>query len=362
MSKTLLFIGGDDETVPALKRAKELNYQVCVTDINPECAGIKWAQDNDMWFGYASTYSYEKTLKVVQDLGLLPEPQLKVNGVLAVACDVGPTVSYVAEHLGLPHIPQAISVLGQNKLHLKDWLKNYHIPTPIYTGNAEYTIIKPINGRGARNVKRVKTDEVKKYIKDIRVFQLENAMIVEDFIEGPQISSETIIWDGKCVFTGLTDRKYDYIDKLSPYVIENGGYGPSLTEGAPIASWIRETLQKLVDSLGIKSGTIKGDIVLDINNHDTPTIIECAIGRMSGGYSCTHYIPFAYGVDFLGAAFAVACGDNPSQYLQQIEKLYVVDGEYEMPGKPTNMNERGALTLKIKQVGSDLILPLRLTQ
>jgi biotin carboxylase len=56
--------------------------------------------------------------------------------------------------------------------------------------------------------------------------------------------------------------------------------------------------------MGIRSGNIKGDMVL----HDgKPFVIELA-ARASGGYFCTHEIPLNTGVDFVGAVIKLAVG------------------------------------------------------
>ena len=164
-------------------------------------------------------------------------------------------------------------------------------------------------------------------------------------MNGPQISTETLIWDYLCVFTGMTDRMYPLLVTLAPYVIETGGQGPSVYEGTELGDKIKDLVQKVVDNLGIRSGTIKCDIVLNEEKNYEPTLIECAIGRMSGGYMCSHYLPLSYGVDFLAGAFSIACGEAPD--LTVIKEKRFTHGVYEMPGKAENMTERGRFFLGI---------------
>ena len=51
--------------------------------------------------------------------------------------------------------------------------------------------------------------------------------MIEKYIEGPQLSTESIIINGKCYTIGFSDRNYEYLNKFSPYIIENGGDLPS---------------------------------------------------------------------------------------------------------------------------------------
>ena len=72
----------------------------------------------------------------------------------------------------------------------------------------------------------------------------------------------------------------------------------------------KEEIQFLISNaarcLGVKNGTVKGDIVV---HEGIPYIIELA-PRLSGGYFCTHEIPLNTGVDFVGAAIRLALGET----------------------------------------------------
>ena len=47
--------------------------------------------------------------------------------------------------------------------------------------------------------------------------------MVEEFLEGQQYSTESIIMDEKNVTVGFAERNYEFLEELSPYIIENGG-------------------------------------------------------------------------------------------------------------------------------------------
>ena len=352
MSKSLLFIGGSVDTVPALGHALSLGYNVYVTDGSPESPGIKWAKRYGAGWGIADTYSTIETLEAARDW--------PIDGVIAVACDVGPIVSDVANALGLPHIPRAISDYGWYKDDLKLRLtKKDKINIPVAspaTRDDKYTIIKPIGGRGARGVYRIPYPEDKETFDRYCTKALIAAghqtgtpplgkILFEQWVEGPQISTETLISNYLCVFTGMIDRTYALLTTLSPYVIETGGQGPSVYEETELGDRIKDLVQKVVDNLGIQSGTIKCDVVLNEEKNYEPTLIECAIGRMSGGLMCSHIIPLIYGMDFLAGAFSIACGEAPDLTVTG-EKRFI-HSVFEMPGKAENMTERGKFFLGI---------------
>jgi len=330
--KKLLFIGGSVESPPAIQHALYLGYGAVVTDGNVRSAGMEFARENELERARASTYSAEETLRAVRRKGWV------IDGVVSVGCDVGPVVSAVAAEPGLKHIPVGIAQLGWNKVELKRVLSRRGIPVPRtgFVKSSRWGVRKPIyQGRGARNVQRIKMQAIPDLDPDDNFF-------VEEWIPGHQVSTETIIWNGIPVFTGITDRDYGLLDDRTQYVIESGGWGPSKFEGTRSGDRIRLLISRIIATLGLQSGTIKGDIVLNDRNYNEPTVIEVSIGRLSGGYSCSHYIPKAYGTDFLGAAYAVACGDPPGDYLFDPDVTPVhVRGVYSTPDTATNHSERG---------------------
>ncbi len=338
----LLFIGGPIESVPALGKAKALGYKVCVTDGSEDSPGIRWAKKYSRKWAIASVYDLPGTWKVV-------EPW-KIDAAVAVAVDCGPCVSYVSRQAGCSHIPESISRLGQNKRELKVRLKikDAGIPTPRFSdSSSDWVVIKPVDGRGSRGVFRIQYDDLDRYRILSEQHSPTKRIIVEDWVDGPQVSTESIIKNGVVLFTGMTDRFYHFLDEQFPYVIENGGIGPSIFEGSSHGLAINGLVRKVVLALGVKDGTIKCDIVLDKNNLYKPTLIECAIGRMSGGYMCSHYLPLAYGYDFLAAAFDVACGRFPNQIISARRHHHHVCGLYEYKENITTMKERGKFFLAV---------------
>ncbi len=342
MNDLILFLGGSIESVPAMGKAKALGYNVCVVDGDEHCPGLWWAKRYGKKWAIVSIYDKEGVWKVVKPWA--------VDCCVSIAADVGPTVSYVARQAGCTHIPESISRLGQNKRELKVRLKikDAGIATPRFSDSfSDWVVIKPVDGRGSRGVFRVRYDELGKYRSLSEQHSPTKRIMVEDWVDGPQVSTESIIKDGVVLFTGMTDRFYHFLDEQSPYVIENGGIGPSIFEGSSHGLAINGLVRKVVLALGVKDGTIKCDIVLDKNNLYKPTLIECAIGRMSGGYMCSHYLPLAYGYDFLAAAFDVACGRFPNQIIKDRRHHHHVCGLYEYKESITTMKERGKFFLAI---------------
>jgi biotin carboxylase len=93
--------------------------------------------------------------------------------------------------------------------------------------------------------------------------------------------------------------------RYAPFFVENGGDLPS---GLPEATQdkVRQVVARAAEALGVRNGTVKGDIVV---HNGQPYVIELA-ARLSGGFFCTREIPLNTGVDFIGAAIKVALGER----------------------------------------------------
>ncbi len=337
--RTLLFIGGSEETVPAIRHARELGYRVFVTDQDHRSPCIEWADD----WSSASTYDAKATIAAAKALNEIK----KIDGVLAVACDVGPTVSLAAKELCLPHIPHVVTRLSHDKQLHKAWLYPGSIPVPTVASDEDKEwIIKPVDSRGGRGVFRVSRNGMNgEDIEELKVDALRYSKVgsitMERFIPGPQISVTTLVWNYRDIFTSLVDRNYDCLEQFAPCVIENGGEGPSIYEDTDHAVVVRAIVQRIIDHLGIKDGFFKSDFVLDNENNMSPILIEATFGRLNGGYGTTHIIPIAYGIDFLAAAYNIVCGFDPSPLLFDQRAQMFTCGRYELPGKVTNATERG---------------------
>ncbi|MBN2718093.1 MAG: ATP-grasp domain-containing protein [Deltaproteobacteria bacterium] len=311
MQKTILFIAGSIETVPAVQRAKEMGLHTVVSDGSPTAACFEYAHD----FFVADTYDVDATVTKAMHYHRNVRP---IDGVICVASDVPLTVASVANALNLQGIPISAAQLASDKLAMKTKFANDGVPIPWFkqimsaddlvrlsAKDDRQLIIKPADSRGARGVIRILPGlSLVDAFETARSFSPTNRVMVEEYIEGPQVSTESIVLNGRLFTPGFADRNYDRIEKYAPYMIEDGGDLPSA-----LPSEIQEKTNALVaeaaKSMGINHGVVKGDIVI---HNDTPMIIELA-ARLSGGYFCTHEIPLSTGVDFVGAAIRLALNE-----------------------------------------------------
>ena len=325
--KTILIISGGTESIFGIKRAKELGYFVVVTDGNSNAPGFKYADDCIL----ASTYDIDQTLKKVLDYD---KKQRKINGVICIASDVPKTVAAISSHLNLISVSMNVAQICSDKFVMKKFFKSKNIPIPwfreisskeqlkdyLLKSDSQF-VIKPVDSRGARGVLRIsnKSDLIKSYNYSYSFSQV-GKVILEKFISGPQLSTESIIINKKIYHVAFADRNYQFLERFSPNIIENGGQLPSQLS----PEIIRKTgilLEKVSRVFDIENGILKGDIVIENNE---PLIIEVA-PRLSGGYFSTHQIPMSTGVDLLGLALKQAMGElNSETVVKPIKKKSIV--------------------------------------
>ncbi len=130
--------------------------------------------------------------------------------------------------------------------------------------------------------------------------------MVERYLSGPQLSSESLVVDGACHTIGMADRNYNDWRRFAPYIIEDGGELPTSLD-ARARTAVCEVVARAARALDLHSGVLKGDIVM---HRGQPHVIEVAV-RLSGGYLCTHEIPLSTGVDFVAQAIRLALGERP---------------------------------------------------
>ncbi|MBP6014012.1 MAG: ATP-grasp domain-containing protein [Alphaproteobacteria bacterium] len=312
MRKTLLIVSGGVQATHGIKRAKELGFHVVVSDRNPTAPGFAIADDHLI----ASTYDPQETLVAAERYH---NTVRRIDGVITIGCDVPLTVATVADRLGLPGIPIEAAELAQDKLAMKRRFAEAGVSVPWFAPlpdaealtravkrNGNDLVVKPVDSRGSRGVQRLKAgDDLNAVWERAAAQSPTRRVMVEAFLPGPQISTESILIDGEGYTPGFSDRNYEYLDRYAPYFIENGGDLPSHLDEATQDA-VKRTAEAAGRALGISTGNIKGDLVVVAGK---PYIIELA-ARASGGYFCTREIPLNTGVDFIGAMIKLAVGDH----------------------------------------------------
>lgn len=305
MGKTLLIISGGLEALDAVKRAKEMGHYVVVSDSDYQAPAIAIADScliADIYGANETAAAAERFSRKIR----------KIDGVVSIV-DAAITAATVSKRLGVPGPSLAIAEIASDKLALKRRLAECGVAVPwssevetpqalqrIAVERGPDLVIKPVDGHGSCGAQRVaQVADLSKAFLFARAHSPNERVMVEQFLDGSIVSTETIVVDGQCFTPGLSDRNHGDLERFAPFFVDNGGDFPSqLSE--TLQSKVRDVVARAITALGITHGTVKGDVVV----HDgEATVIELT-PRLSGGFVRLHT-----GVDFVGAAINLALGE-----------------------------------------------------
>ena len=136
--RTILFVGGGQETSPGIEIAKTYGLNVVVSDLDPNCYCSKLVDH----FLLASTYSPTDTLEQAK---IFEKKHKKIDAVICMATDVPLTVATVAEGLKIPGIPVSAAELVSDKVLMKDCFKQHDLPIPWYQEIASVAELKELS-------------------------------------------------------------------------------------------------------------------------------------------------------------------------------------------------------------------------
>ncbi|MDC0091972.1 ATP-grasp domain-containing protein [Gammaproteobacteria bacterium] len=343
MTKTLMIIGAGAEQVPAYYAAKAKGLNIVGSDMNLDAPGLELAD----YKLQASTRDPIETLQKVKEL----TEYIQIDGVMTIANDVPLTVATVADFLKLPSIGIDSAKIASDKHLMKKCFQAHGVACPnfyiIHTledlqrvmNDAQASqrfVLKPIDGRGARGVLLINNKENLDWaFAEALSHGSKKYLLLEEFIEGKQFSTESFLLEGKCFTAGVAERNYKNINKFAPYIIEDGG-DINYSLDPDILGRIDDLILKGAQSMGIFNGVIKGDIVID--HLGNPQIIELA-ARLSGGWFASHQIPKATGIDLVSMVISLALNEKIDKKLliPTIKNSTSIRYWYPEPGKITKI-------------------------
>jgi len=344
LAKTLLIIGGGEEQIPAYQAAKAKGLNIVGTDMNLNAPGLELAD----YKLQASTRDPIGTLQRVREL----TKDIQIDGVMTIANDVPLTVATVANFLQSPSIGINAAKNASDKHLMKKCFQTDGVACPNFyiihslqdlqrvmndSRASMKFVLKPIDGRGARGVLLINKEENLDWAyTEAMSHGSKEYLILEEFIEGKQFSTESFLLDGKCFTAGIAERNYKNIDKFAPYIIEDGG-DINYSLDANILDRIDDLILRGAKSMGIFNGVIKGDIVVD--HLGNPQIIELA-ARLSGGWFASHQIPEATGIDLISATISFSLNEKIDEklLLPTIKHATSIRYWYPDPGKITKID------------------------
>jgi biotin carboxylase len=326
-AKTVMILGGGVMQLPAVRLAKAKGWRVIVAarDISPEITALAdYTEAVDLRDAQAMLAAARRYR---EEIGL--------DGVFTAGTDFSITVAQVASHCGLPGIPPEVARAASDKERMRDCFRRHGVPSPrfftVAAGEAVPRhdlpfplVVKPVDNMGARGVRRVDNPaELERALEQALTYSRAHRVIVEEYLDGPELSLDAIVYRGKVSICGVADRHICF----PPFFVEMGHTMPTGLEPASRLE-AEKVFRQGIRALGIENGAAKGDIKLSGRG--------CYVGeiaaRLSGGYMSGWTFPYATGLEVTAAALNIAVGLPPGPVVHDYAEVSAERAFISIPG------------------------------
>lgn len=321
--KKLAVLGASYLQLPLIKKAREMGVETHCFAWGEGAVCKEFAD----FFYPVSVLDKEEILQICQKIG--------IDGITTIATDISvPTICYVATKLKLVGNSEHSAFVSTNKFAMRNAFKANDVSIPKFReiksieeveDNCSYPIIvKPVDRSGSRGVAKVERfSALSEAVKEAISESITNTAIIEDYIEGKEVSVESISWKGKHYILAITDK----VTTEEPHFVELAHHQPSKLSEVIQAKIKVETI-KALDALEIKYGA--GHSEFKITEEGEIFAIEVG-ARMGGDFIGSHLVELSTGYDFLRSVVEVALNsfEVPVQNLQNAAGVYFLSKETE---------------------------------
>lgn len=243
--------------------------------------------------------------------------RLAADGDLAAVftegADVEVTVAEAARAGGVPGVDPQAARICNDKAAFRRRCAEAGLPVPRFAEVGDVAaaraalehvglpaIVKPLDSSASRGTRKIAhANELADALTDAVRFSSTGTVLVEECLEGPEQSVETIVAGGVHWRCNIVDRPFAF----DPYPIEVGHDNPTALPAAD-----QDALYELVEAsaraVGIDMGAAKADTIWTARG---PVILEMT-ARLSGGFHCQATSPLAHGTNDIKAAMDLALG------------------------------------------------------
>lgn len=309
MNKKLMILGASILQLPAIEKAKEMGLDVVVVDMNPDAVGFK-------------VPGIEKEIISTIDIQAVisAAKRHRIDGIMTLATDMPMrTVAAVAKEMNLIGIDEETALKATNKAEMRKALQLNNVPIPkfyVVSNKDEYKevvkqfnipfIVKPADSSGSRGIFEVKDihndDLIIEAYDYCHPFSKVGDVVVEEYMEGPEVSVETLTVNGECHVIQITDK----LTTGAPHYVEMGHSQPT-TLSNEIAEQISKVAKAANKAIGIKNGPSHTEIIV---TKEGPKIVELG-ARLGGDNITTHLVPLSTGVNMVECCIKIALGEIP---------------------------------------------------
>jgi biotin carboxylase len=301
----LLLVGASLAQVGGIKIAQKLGFIVVAIDGDPYAPGLKLAD-----IGIVSDVKdYEKAIEIAK--------KYQVTAATTIASEIClPTVAAINQVCGLPGLLKKEASLATDKGAMRIKYQKNQVPNPRFfilkneddlieaAKQVGYlSVIKPVDSSGSRGVTLIHNfDELKKGYHVARTFSRSGEVILEEFMDGLEVSVEAFVIQGKIHILTLSDK----LRTKPPYLLDTCVMFPSAYP-EDLQEKIKKVACSAIRSLDLDNCPIHMELLL---TKEGPKIVE--LGARGPGFKVyTDIIPHVTGVDPVEVQLRLLCGELP---------------------------------------------------
>ena len=302
--KRVLIIGASILQLPAIRKAKEMGCYVAVADYNPQAVGIPFA---DEYFN-VSTIDIDGIVNAAQ--------RFRPDGIMTLATDMPMrAVAAACKSLHLPGISPETAIKATDKGEMIKAFDAYGVEHPWFYVASDETafdqileklsfpcVMKPTDNSGSRGVVLCRSqEELRAQYRYSSSASRSGAVIIEEYLRGPEFSVEVMVVEGEPHVLQITDK----LTTGAPHFVEMGHSQPT-SQAPEQQNKICDLAIRACKAVGIEIGPAHVEMIL---TEDGPKMVELG-ARMGGDCITTHLVPLSTGIDMVEAAIRLACGET----------------------------------------------------
>lgn len=239
------------------------------------------------------------------------------------------TVAKVSEDLGLPcYIDYQTALNVTNKQYMKKVFEENDIPSArhVILGELDKSrlegmkyplIVKPVDCNSSKGVKKVTNDEeLESAFRDAVNFSRTDTAIIEDFVDGEEITIDVQVVDGKA--NVLSMAYSDKVKDKDKFVIYRTRY--PVCEKPQVVEQIADTAQKIADAFGLRNSLM---LIQAISDGDRIFVLEFS-ARTGGGVKY-RLIRQVSGFDVISAVVDLTLGKSPEVEINPPVAKYITN-------------------------------------
>lgn len=326
--KTLAIIGASYLQRPLVEKAKEMGLRtIC----------FAW-EDGAVCKDLVDAFYPISIIEKEQILAKCKEE--RIDGICSIASDVAaPTVAYVSEQLRLNGNTYESSLKANNKYLMRQSLVEHGVNSPKYhcVSNADDieqqlqniqfyfqlpVIVKPADRSGSLGVAKINSwKDLSKAVLCAMNLSFAHQVMIEEYIEGHEISVEYISYDGIHYPLQITDK----VTTGAPHFVELEHHQPSALPKS-ICDEVHTITQKALTALGVTNGASHSEYRITVDGR----IYVMEIGaRMGGDFIGSDLVQLSTGYDFVKGVIEVALGEfaKPVSTRQTFAGVYFLSAE-----------------------------------